>query len=155
MSKFSIALPRPTLPEETQQAFLSFNYEEKRNLLEEMALFLQSRIQKQYDRKREQERCEILIKSGASNTMILHLLATLGHDDIKKIRDYLGVQAQTGRIEQAKIEDIPQINKNWRELLEQHIGQKDEFECWLILADVFPEYTLGQLFNAVRYGEVS
>lgn len=155
MSKFAVALPRPSLPEDTQRAFASFNYEEKCEILNDMASFVQSRIQNRYERKKEQERCEILIKLGASNTMILHLLTSIEHQDIKKIRDYLSLQAQTGRIERAKTEDIPQINKSWRELLDQHIGKKDEFECWLILADVFPEYTLGQLFNAIRHGEVS
>ncbi|MBO4576260.1 MAG: DUF2857 family protein [Neisseriaceae bacterium] len=155
MSHHAVALPRPTLPEDTQRAFWSFDYKERSEIINDMASFIQSRIQNKYIRKQEQERCETLIKLGASNTMILHLLATIEHEDIRKIRDYLQVQAQTGRIEQAKTEDIPQINKSWRELLEQHVGQKDEFECWLILADVFPEYTLGQLFNAVRYGEVS
>ena len=154
MSKSIVALPRPSLPENTQQAFWSFSYEERSEIINDMASFIKNRIEDRHTRKKERERCEILVKLGARNTMILHLLTTIEHEDIKKIRDYLSVQAQTGRIERAKTEDIPQIAKSWRELLEQHIGHKDEFECWLILADDFPGYTLGQLFNEVRYGAV-
>ena len=156
MSKFAIALPRQTIPEETQQAFLSLDYEEKRSLLGEMSRFFQSRIQNICHSKQEQERCEMLIKLGATNTMILDILPSIERQDIQNMRNYLNSNTQIGRIKQIKGEnDIKMVQQAWQELLQAHIGQKDEFDCWLILADIFPEYTLGQLFNAVRYGEIS
>ncbi|MBR2251592.1 MAG: hypothetical protein IJ881_04140 [Neisseriaceae bacterium] len=156
MSKFAIALPQQTIPEETQQAFLSLDYAEKRSLLDEVSRFFQNCIHNKYIHKQEQERCEILIKLGATNTMILEILPSIERQDIQNMRDFLNFDTQIGRIKQIKNnQDIEMVRQAWQELLQTHIGQKDEFECWLILADIFPEYTLGQLFNAVRYGEIS
>lgn len=156
MSKFAIALPQQTIPEETRQAFLSLDYTEKRSLLDEVSRFFQNRIQNRYIRKQEQERCETLIKLGATNTMILDILPSIERQDIQNMRDFLNFNTQIGRTKQIKSEDdIKMVQQTWQELLQAHVGQKDEFECWLILADIFPEYTLGQLFNAVRYGEIS
>lgn len=156
MSKFAIALPQQTIPEETQQAFLSLGYAQKRNLLNEVSRFFQEIVFNQYIRQQEQERCETLIKLGATNTMILDILPNIKRQDIRNMRDFLNFNTQIGRIKQIKGEDdIKMVQQTWQELLQSHVGQKDEFECWLILADIFPEYTLGQLFNAVRYGEIS
>ena len=155
MSRFAITLPQQTIPEETQQAFFSLPYEEKRSLLAEMSRVFQNRIQNRYIRKQEQERMEILIKLGATNTMILDILPSIERQDIQNMRNYLNSNTQIGRIKQIKSEDIEIVQQSWQELLQAHVGQKDEFDCWLILADIFPEYTLGQLFNAVRYGETS
>ena len=155
MSRFAITLPQQTIPEETQQAFFSLPYEEKRSLLAEMSRVFQNRIQNRYIRKQEQERMEILIKLGATNTMILDILPYIERQDIQNMRNYLNSNTQIGRIKQIKSEDIEIVQQSWQELLQAHVGQKDEFDCWLILADIFPEYTLGQLFNAVRYGETS
>ena len=88
--------------------------------------------------------------------MILEILPSIERQDIQNMRDFLNFDTQIGRIKQIKNnQDIEMVRQAWQELLQTHIGQKDEFECWLILADIFPEYTLGQLFNAVRYGEIS
>lgn len=150
MSKLAITIPRPTLSEEAQNAFLSLNYEQKRNLLNEVSDFLQNRICSQFVRKQEQERCEILIKLGASNTMILEILPSITRQDIQNIRNRLHFDKQIGRTKQIKNKDIETVKQCWQTILKENINTKNEFDCWLIMSDIFPEYTLGQLFNAIR-----
>ena len=95
---------------------------------------------------RHLEQCTWLVEDGASNTLILNLCSTLVSADIKRMRIELGIPVPMGRTKTLPLETQLSIYQQWQHICKQEL---DSYRRYQMIQKVYPDYTVGQLHNAV------
>ena len=151
ISTASLPMPRITISELAQRNFFAFDFQTRYKILSKLKQVLEEDISYENERQEELNRCETLVQLGASNLMILSTLSNvIEESDIQAIRRKLNISA-SGRIKSIPQKERYEIYRLWQSIIQNNSGcLKDEYECWIVLADYYPNRTIGELHKAVR-----
>ena len=91
------------------------------------------------------QRCEWLIRHGGSNRMILLLCPVLCVDDVRQMRQRLCIPVNKGRLPALPLETQLSVAADWKAMADE----PDTFLRYQRLSELYPDYTLGQLYSTV------
>lgn len=151
-SHSTITLPRLTVSGNVQQVFSNLDYQTRLKIFLEMKNIFEKHVERAGKFQEELEKCETLVQLGASNPLILNLLPNVEEQDVVLVRKKYGMPV-SGRIYLLPYKNRHTVYQKWVEIFQQYKFCTDEFDRWILLADCFPKYSLGQLHKAVQVAE--
>lgn len=149
----SISIPKLTVAQELQEMFFGLNYDARFKIFNELKQVFEQSVTKEGQLQKSLEKCNTLVLLGANNELILSLLLNICPNDIAQCRKNHGLISLGGRPKLLNYAIRHQIYAKWRTIFSHSYQETDEFDRWILLADCFPKYTLGELFCAVYTAE--
>lgn len=144
-----IALPKLSVSETVQKTFANFDLDTRFRIFNEIKSAFEKAVSVEGQFQKELEKCKTLVELGASNALILKLLVNINENDIAYVRKSCCQISLGGRIQLMDYKKRHKVYQRWLLLFDLYHQSISEFDRWILLANDFYQYSLGELHKAV------